>query len=80
MLYLVQIRNNRGRTVLQIARHEKELEKILARNWRTRAIALVYQVDKAPGKARALAVPGLWKMEGENEKHRGANIGEAGKR
>lgn len=65
-MYLVQFKNKRGVEVLQIASNEKKLEKILARNWRIRATAQVFEVGAAR-RARALAIDGLWMLE-EGEK------------
>lgn len=65
MAYLLKFKNNRGREVLRVVRTRAELEKVLAKNWRIRASALIYTVNQKPGKARALALPGLWRVEGE---------------
>lgn len=72
-MFLVQFKNKRGVEVLQIASNEKTLERILARNWRIRATAQVFEVA-APRRAKALAIEGLWKLErGNNEKPSGAH-------
>ena len=70
-MYLVQYKNKRGVEILQIASNEKTLQKILARNWRIRATAQVFEVGAAR-RAKALAIEGLWKLEGKaNEKSSG---------
>lgn len=72
-MYLVQFKNKKGVEVLQIASNEKKLEKILARNWRIRATAQVFEVGSAR-RAKALAIEGLWQLErGNNEKLGGAD-------
>jgi hypothetical protein len=63
MQYVIRLKNRKGKTLSLIAKNDCELEKLLTRHWRIRATALIYQVDETPGKARALAVPGLWEVK-----------------